>query len=141
MADVPETPSLYERLCSFENLLFAYRRAARGKRSRPDVATFEYCLEDELLRLRDALRDKTYRPGSYRRYKIREPKQVRPFRRGLNRSPTHGKIASPPLFWLSAQNAGALVDPEIVYSSSETASSSSVASVTADSSCSAAGSS
>ena len=31
---------------SFEILLSAWRRAARGKRSRPDVADFELRLED-----------------------------------------------------------------------------------------------
>jgi retron-type reverse transcriptase len=67
-------PTLYERLCSFENLLYAYRRAARGKRSRPDVAAFDYHLESHLLRLRDQLRQHRYRPNSYRRFTIADPK-------------------------------------------------------------------
>ncbi|WIG58164.1 MAG: Retron-type RNA-directed DNA polymerase [Ktedonobacterales bacterium] len=71
----PADLTLYEQLCSFENLLRAYRAAARGKRSRPDVAQFDYHLEGQLLRLRDELAHHTYRPGPYRRYTIREPKE------------------------------------------------------------------
>ncbi len=67
-------PSLFAQLCSFENLLRAYRKAARGKRSQVNVATFEYHLEGWLLRLRDQLRAQRYRPGAYRRFTISDPK-------------------------------------------------------------------
>jgi len=67
-------PTLYERLSSFENLLYAYRRAARGKRNRPDVATFDYHLEGNLLQLRNQLRSHRYRPGPYHRFTIADPK-------------------------------------------------------------------
>jgi RNA-directed DNA polymerase len=66
--------SLYDTLCSFENLLRAYHSAARGKRARPDVAAFDYHLEGQLLRLRRQLLSKTYRPGPYRRFTIADPK-------------------------------------------------------------------
>jgi retron-type reverse transcriptase len=66
---------LYPQIHDFANLLWAEKTAARGKRGRPDVASFEYHLEENLLALRDALRAKTYRPGPYRRYTIREPKE------------------------------------------------------------------
>lgn len=66
--------ALYEELCSFENLLRAYRDAARGKRSRPDVAAFDYHLEGNLLRLRRQLLDHSYHPGAYRRFTIADPK-------------------------------------------------------------------
>ncbi|MBF6591533.1 MAG: RNA-dependent DNA polymerase [Ktedonobacterales bacterium] len=65
---------LYPQVCAFHNLVWAERTAARGKRGRPDIARFEYRLEDELLGLRDELRQQTYRPGPYRRYMVREPK-------------------------------------------------------------------
>jgi hypothetical protein len=67
-------PTLYERISSFENLLYAYRRAARGKRNRPDVAMFDYHLEGNLLHLRNQLRSHRYRPGSYLRFTIADPK-------------------------------------------------------------------
>jgi|GEM_PF-1841143 len=66
---------LYPRVYAFENLLLAERTAARGKRKRPDVAAFEYHLEDELVRLQEELRTRTYRHGPYRRYTVREPKE------------------------------------------------------------------
>jgi len=36
---------LYPRIYDFENLYWAFRKARKGKRSRPDVATFEFNLE------------------------------------------------------------------------------------------------
>ncbi len=69
-----ETVSLYERLCSFENLLRAYRDAARGKRSRPDVAAFDYDLEGHLLRLHRQLLAQRWQPHAYRRFTVAEPK-------------------------------------------------------------------
>ncbi len=66
---------LYPQVYAFENLLFAERDAARGKRGRPDVAAYEYHLEDELLKLGDALREKRWAPGAYRRHTVREPKE------------------------------------------------------------------
>ncbi len=63
-----------ERLSSFWNLWQAYGQAARGKRSRRDVAAFEYDLEGRLMQLRDRLRARTYRPGAYRRFAIADPK-------------------------------------------------------------------
>ncbi len=66
---------LYPQVYSFENLVRAEHTAARGKRKRPDVAAFEYHLEDELLELSEALRTKAYQPGPYHRYTVREPKE------------------------------------------------------------------
>jgi retron-type reverse transcriptase len=67
--------NLYELVTSFENLVFAERLAARGKRGRPDVAAFEYHLEDQLLTLQTELHEKTYQPEAYQRFKIHEPKE------------------------------------------------------------------
>jgi hypothetical protein len=36
---------LWRELTTFENLLLAFHKAARGKRSKPDVADFEFNLE------------------------------------------------------------------------------------------------
>lgn len=70
----PETGSLYDAICSWPNLLLAARNAARGKRGHLPAATFEQRLPDALIELRDALRDRTYRPGPYASFTIREPK-------------------------------------------------------------------
>jgi len=77
MEDEPQTltpTTHYERLCTFENLLWAYRDAARGKRSRPDVIAFDYQMEGHLVRLRRQLQARTWQPHSYRRFTVAEPK-------------------------------------------------------------------
>ena len=66
---------LYPQIYAFENLVFAQRAAARGKRKRVDIAAFQYHLEDQLLTLSEELRTKTYQPGPYHHYTIREPKE------------------------------------------------------------------
>ncbi|MEO7073821.1 MAG: reverse transcriptase domain-containing protein [Ktedonobacterales bacterium] len=66
--------TLFEQVYSFENLLQAWRQAARGKRSRPAVAAFDYDMEGRLIQLRDGLRDHTWRPGAYRRFTFADPK-------------------------------------------------------------------
>ena len=67
--------NLYPHICSFENLLLAFERAARGKRERPYVAAFEFDLERNLLQLQEELLNETYRPGPYRNFYIYEPKR------------------------------------------------------------------
>jgi retron-type reverse transcriptase len=60
------------RLCSFPHLLEAYRKARRGKRRRPDVAAFEFRVEEYLHQLVQELRDGSYRPGPYRSFRVTE---------------------------------------------------------------------
>ncbi|MBM4431120.1 MAG: RNA-dependent DNA polymerase [Chloroflexi bacterium] len=67
--------NLYERICTWENLHLAWRRAARGKRGREPAAAFEYHLEDNLVQLQQELREKSYRPGHYSSFYIHEPKR------------------------------------------------------------------
>jgi RNA-directed DNA polymerase len=66
---------MFERLCSWDNLLLAYHKAARGKRGLTGVASFEHRLEDNLIALRNELLAKTYRPGAYTSFWIHEPKR------------------------------------------------------------------
>jgi retron-type reverse transcriptase len=65
--------NLWPRITSFENLYEAFRQARRSKRSRPDVAAFEFDLESNLLALQRDLVCDTYRPGGYRNFVVREP--------------------------------------------------------------------
>ncbi len=46
---------MFEEIACWENLHVAYRKAAKGKRSRAEVAGFEYRLEDNLVELRREL--------------------------------------------------------------------------------------
>jgi retron-type reverse transcriptase len=59
---------LFEQLTSFENLLSAFYRARKGKRGKKNITRFEINLEKEL-------KAGTYRPGTYRTFKIYEPKE------------------------------------------------------------------
>ena len=66
---------MFETLYSWDNLLDAYRKAAKGKRRSPPVAAFERRLEDHLLALQIELKEGSYRPGAYRHFFIHEPKR------------------------------------------------------------------
>lgn len=66
---------MYAQLCTWDNLLLAYRKASKGKRGQPNVAAFEYRLEDNLLLLREELLGQSYRPGPYTSFFIHEPKR------------------------------------------------------------------
>lgn len=66
---------MYERVCAFDNLYAAYLSARKGKRSRADVAAFEFNAEAELIALRDDLLEGHYQPGPYRSFFIHEPKR------------------------------------------------------------------
>ncbi|MCB0078746.1 MAG: hypothetical protein KDD73_15145 [Anaerolineales bacterium] len=66
---------MYDELTRWDNLLRAYRNASRGKRGQPNVAVFEYALEEELFQLQHELRTFSYRPGGYLSFPIHEPKR------------------------------------------------------------------
>ncbi len=68
------TGGLWERVISFENLHEALRRAALGKRKRPDVAQFLLEQEAEVAALRRELAGDGYRPGPYREFLVRDGK-------------------------------------------------------------------
>jgi retron-type reverse transcriptase len=57
-----------------ENLVLAAQKASRGKRYRRSAMAFNSRMGDMLVTLRKELLDRTYRPGKYRTFEIREPK-------------------------------------------------------------------
>ncbi len=69
--------STFEQVTSWENLLAAWRNAARGKRGKRAVAAFEQQAADNLLAIQSALRDGTWAPGPYVHFHIHEPKRRR----------------------------------------------------------------
>jgi len=75
-------------VASWDNLRLASRRAARGKRRRPDVEAWLLREESELLALRDELLGGGYRPGPYRFFEIHEPK-----RRVIAAAPFRDRVA------------------------------------------------
>ena len=66
---------LFPQVAGLANLILAYRRARRGKRSRDYVFAFDQMREENLVALRDSLADGTYRPGAYHNFYISEPKR------------------------------------------------------------------
>lgn len=66
---------LFEKVCQWENLLLAARRARLRKRCREDVLQFQYDLEYELISLQQSIMEGTYTPGEYRSFEISDPKR------------------------------------------------------------------
>lgn len=66
--------NLKDRICSFENLLAAYREAARDKRYRNEVIVFGFRLEENLLDIQRELREQLYTVGNYREFYVHYPK-------------------------------------------------------------------
>jgi retron-type reverse transcriptase len=66
---------LFDRIASFRALHAAARSAVKGKRRKPGAAAFMADLETELLRLERELNAKTYQPGRYRAFEVRDPKR------------------------------------------------------------------
>jgi retron-type reverse transcriptase len=66
--------NLWPELVSLPGLLGAAKKAAAGKRTRPDVAAFLMNLEGEVLRLQRELVSGAYEPGEYRTFEILDPK-------------------------------------------------------------------
>lgn len=70
-----ESPSLLERIFSWENLLNAYHEAASEKWYRNDVMAFSATLEESLISIQNDLIYRTYRVGRYRQFYVTEPKK------------------------------------------------------------------
>jgi RNA-directed DNA polymerase len=70
--------NLYKQITDFASLYEASRLARIGKRDKVSCAAFEMNIEVELLRLRDELLARTYRPGPYREFTIydRKPRKI-----------------------------------------------------------------
>ncbi|GAB4492349.1 MAG: RNA-directed DNA polymerase [Anaerolineales bacterium] len=75
MSKPAEDPWLWERLTSFQNLLDAYKKAAKGRRGRAPVAAFERQLESALPALREELLENCYQPGRYVSFYVHDPKK------------------------------------------------------------------
>jgi len=65
----------YSNLISIENIFQAWKEFRKGKSKRFDVWEFERYLEDNVFKLHNSLKDKTYRHGSYQSFYVQDPKQ------------------------------------------------------------------
>jgi retron-type reverse transcriptase len=66
--------NLWDKIISFDNLYLAAKKAQKGKRYRDNVLAFNYYLAQELTKLENELTEKTYQPGNYRTFHLRDPK-------------------------------------------------------------------
>lgn len=75
---------LFTTFVSFENLLSAYQKAAKGSGDSPEAMAFFFHLETELLQLQRELISASYQPGVFRYFQVNDPKArtiaVAPFR-------------------------------------------------------------
>jgi len=75
------------QVIQWDNLLLAFRKAAKGKRGKPATARLEARLADELLVLQAELQSGTYSPGGYKHFIIQEPK-----RRKISAAPFRDRV-------------------------------------------------
>ena len=64
----------FEKVCDFERLYAAHKKARLGKRHKPDVIAFEMDLAANLWKLKRRLEDGSYAVGGYHRFMIHDPK-------------------------------------------------------------------
>lgn len=65
---------VYQNIISIENLCKAWREFVCGKKSKKDVAEFSLNLSQNIFRLHEDLRTKTYRHAAYEAFSISDPK-------------------------------------------------------------------
>lgn len=64
----------YIDIISLENILLAWKEFKKGKTQKKDVQIFERNLMENLLALHSDLKDKIYKHGGYKAFKINDPK-------------------------------------------------------------------
>jgi len=66
---------LFGKVCDYFHLYHAFLRAFRGSGKTDEACRFCFHLENELLLLKDAIKEGTYEPATYRYFKIYDPKE------------------------------------------------------------------
>ncbi len=64
----------YDDIISIENLLLAWHEFLNGKRGKADVQDFQMRLFENISSLHNDLKDKSYRHGGYKAFRISDPK-------------------------------------------------------------------
>ena len=64
----------YNSIISVENLLVAWGEFLRGKKNKEDVQEFQLRLMDNIITLHNDLKDKSYKHGNYKAFKVNDPK-------------------------------------------------------------------
>jgi retron-type reverse transcriptase len=66
--------NLYHKIYDLDNLQLAYRKAKKGKTKKIYVIEFEANLLENLLKLQNELKSKTYKPKPLKTFILRDPK-------------------------------------------------------------------
>jgi retron-type reverse transcriptase len=66
--------NIFTKICSFQNLILAYKKARKGKTKRNYVIAFEDNLYLNLLQLQKELLNQTYKPKELETFVLRDPK-------------------------------------------------------------------
>ncbi|MEK6981694.1 MAG: hypothetical protein AABX38_02080 [Candidatus Micrarchaeota archaeon] len=66
--------NFYAQLCSYENLVFAFKKARKRKTFKKYVIEFEANLKENLLKLQFELQTFTYQPSPIKTFVVRDPK-------------------------------------------------------------------
>lgn len=66
--------SLYQKVSTFGIIAYSYQEFRVGKKSKKDVIVFEQNLKNNLLNLQKTLSEKTYQPGLYTEFYVKDPK-------------------------------------------------------------------
>jgi len=66
--------NLYLQIYSIQNLILAWRKARKGKTKKIYVIEFEKNIRENLFKLRDELKNQTYRPEPLKTFILRDPK-------------------------------------------------------------------
>ncbi|MCM8782687.1 MAG: reverse transcriptase domain-containing protein [Candidatus Omnitrophica bacterium] len=66
--------NIYNKISTLENIFHGWEEFRRGKKKKRDVLSFERYLENNIFSLYEALSKKTYRPGNYSQFIVRDPK-------------------------------------------------------------------
>ena len=64
----------YPELCTYENLLLAFKKARKRKTTKPYVLEFEKDLKNNLSKLQTEFINETYKPHELKTFTIRDPK-------------------------------------------------------------------
>ncbi len=64
----------YNDIISVDNLLLAWQEFLKGKKKKEDVVLFQSKLMDNIFDLHNDLKNKTYKHGEYKAFKINDPK-------------------------------------------------------------------
>ncbi|MCF7793247.1 MAG: reverse transcriptase/maturase family protein [Candidatus Cloacimonetes bacterium] len=66
---------IYQEIYSWKNLVTAFKKARKSKRSKEEVADFEYNLENNLLNIQESLLQNNFSFSGYKHFIIKEPKE------------------------------------------------------------------